>query len=204
MTWTTAAACRELDTNEFFPPTDQPGIPPIAAAACAACPVADTCLRHGIAHNTHGVWGGVRLDDTIAAPPGQPLPPHTALIPILTTLHRAQGTRRYSAPEIAAMLGIEPQTARANLHTLTRHQLVERTPQNNPRPDLYHLADDIDIVDAIHLAATWTRATNTTERQLQIAVAAMPAVHRDRRTYHRRSRRPAPEQLAFDEELMSA
>lgn len=167
----------------FFPEENEPGVPPAAAAACAGCPVADPCLRSGIAENTHGVWGGVRLDDVVLTDRTRPLPPLAALVPILLALHRAAGARRYSAPEIAVMLGIEKQTARANLHALEAHGIVDRHPQNNPRPDLYELHDGVDIAEVLVDITTWTTITRppsarpTRWVQLQFpAIAAIPQV----------------------------
>ncbi|MEA2829070.1 MAG: WhiB family transcriptional regulator, redox-sensing transcriptional regulator [Actinomycetota bacterium] len=59
--WRQQSACRDLDTNIFFPATDADAGP--AKAVCAACPVREECLEYAIAtRQDDGVWGG--LDET--------------------------------------------------------------------------------------------------------------------------------------------
>lgn len=56
--WRQDAACRELDTNIFFPVTDEEAGP--AREVCASCPVREECLEFALAtHQDDGVWGGL-------------------------------------------------------------------------------------------------------------------------------------------------
>ena len=55
--WRARAACRDLDTNLFFPDSEDDAPP--ALAVCAACPVRDECLEFALATRQHdGIWGG--------------------------------------------------------------------------------------------------------------------------------------------------
>lgn len=57
MTWRGQAACRNLDTEIFFPDSEADAGP--ALSVCAACPVRAECLDWAIATRQHdGVWGG--------------------------------------------------------------------------------------------------------------------------------------------------
>ncbi len=57
-TWRREAACRDLDTNVFFPLTDDEAGP--AKAVCATCPVREQCLEFALAtRQDDGVWGGL-------------------------------------------------------------------------------------------------------------------------------------------------
>lgn len=56
--WRQDAACRDLDTNLFFPATDEEA--GRARAICATCPVREECLEFALAtHQDDGVWGGL-------------------------------------------------------------------------------------------------------------------------------------------------
>ncbi len=56
--WRRQAACRDTDTDVFFPLTDEEAGP--AKAVCATCPVAAECLEFALASRQHdGVWGGL-------------------------------------------------------------------------------------------------------------------------------------------------
>lgn len=56
--WRREAACREMDTDVFFPLTDEEAGP--ARAVCATCPVRAECLEFALASGQHdGVWGGL-------------------------------------------------------------------------------------------------------------------------------------------------
>lgn len=60
-TWRAEAACRGLDTDIFFPASDEDAAP--AKAVCATCPVRQLCLDWALETRQHdGVWGG--LDET--------------------------------------------------------------------------------------------------------------------------------------------
>ena len=55
--WRREAACRDSDTNLFFPDSDNDAGP--ALAICASCPVRDECLEFALSTNQpDGVWGG--------------------------------------------------------------------------------------------------------------------------------------------------
>jgi WhiB family transcriptional regulator, redox-sensing transcriptional regulator len=57
MTWRADAACRNLDTDIFFPDSESDAAP--ALEVCASCPVRTQCLDWAIATRQHdGVWGG--------------------------------------------------------------------------------------------------------------------------------------------------
>ena len=57
-TWRPAAACRDLDTNIFFPVSEEDA--GSARAICATCPVRELCLEFALAtHQEDGVWGGL-------------------------------------------------------------------------------------------------------------------------------------------------
>ena len=55
--WKADAACRDLDTNLFFPDSESDSGP--ALAVCAVCPVREQCLDFAIrTRQNDGVWGG--------------------------------------------------------------------------------------------------------------------------------------------------
>lgn len=57
LAWQSRAACRGLDTEIFFPATDEEAGP--AKAVCGSCPVQESCLEHALAdREREGVWGG--------------------------------------------------------------------------------------------------------------------------------------------------
>ena len=56
--WRRDAACRDLDTNVFFPLSDDEAGP--AKAVCATCPVREDCLEFAlVTRQGDGVWGGL-------------------------------------------------------------------------------------------------------------------------------------------------
>lgn len=56
--WKADAACRDLDTDLFFPENDAAAGP--ALAVCASCPVRAACLDFALRTRQHdGVWGGL-------------------------------------------------------------------------------------------------------------------------------------------------
>lgn len=56
--WVRSAACRELDTNLFYPTSGRR--PTEALAVCAECPVRNDCLEYALNNHQHwGVWGGM-------------------------------------------------------------------------------------------------------------------------------------------------
>ncbi len=66
-TWREHAACRDLDTNLFFPPGDGPGSMERieqAKKVCAACPVRAECLSFALTtRQDAGVWGGMTEEE---------------------------------------------------------------------------------------------------------------------------------------------
>ncbi|MGH9278485.1 MAG: WhiB family transcriptional regulator [Acidimicrobiales bacterium] len=56
--WRDEAACRGLETEIFFPVTDEDAGP--AKQICASCPVRETCLEFALlTKQEDGVWGGL-------------------------------------------------------------------------------------------------------------------------------------------------
>ena len=56
--WRAAAACRDMETDIFFPESDEEAGP--AKAVCARCPVIEPCLSFALANRQEqGVWGGM-------------------------------------------------------------------------------------------------------------------------------------------------
>ncbi len=56
--WREDAACRGLDTDIFFPDTQEDAEE--AKAICAICPVREECLEYALAtRQDDGVWGGM-------------------------------------------------------------------------------------------------------------------------------------------------
>lgn len=63
--WQDLAACREVDSDVFFPPVDVESTAErlsreaAAKEICAACPVRTECLEWALSvGESHGVWGG--------------------------------------------------------------------------------------------------------------------------------------------------
>jgi WhiB family redox-sensing transcriptional regulator len=60
--WRVDAACREQDTELFFPvgPTSEvDAATALARAVCERCPVSDACLHDALTLRIeHGIWGG--------------------------------------------------------------------------------------------------------------------------------------------------
>lgn len=56
--WMRLAACRSMDTEEFYPPRGGDLAGP--RAVCAECPVQNECLNYAIENGDHfGIWGGL-------------------------------------------------------------------------------------------------------------------------------------------------
>lgn len=56
--WRDHANCRGMDTEMFYPLSDN-YVPPAVATACAACPVRGECLAYAEDMRiTDGIWGG--------------------------------------------------------------------------------------------------------------------------------------------------
>ena len=55
--WMDDAACRHVQSVDFFPGSGEPCEQ--ARAVCAGCPVIAQCLEHALTYpEHHGVWGG--------------------------------------------------------------------------------------------------------------------------------------------------
>ena len=67
--WQVQAACRGLDTSEFYHPENERGPSRArremrAKAVCAQCPVVRECLRWALAaREPYGVWGGLSTEE---------------------------------------------------------------------------------------------------------------------------------------------
>lgn len=56
--WLRFAACRDVDTNVFFPGVGQNA--GTAKAICRQCPARRACLNYALVNgDTFGVWGGL-------------------------------------------------------------------------------------------------------------------------------------------------
>jgi len=64
MDWREAAACRDMDTDLFFPETlpsmksAQGGYGEQVQRVCQSCPVRSECLEWALEFEHHGWWGG--------------------------------------------------------------------------------------------------------------------------------------------------
>lgn len=55
--WRDRAACRGIDPQVFYPPTDEEA--EVAKEICDGCPVRHPCLEHALAsREREGIWGG--------------------------------------------------------------------------------------------------------------------------------------------------
>jgi WhiB family redox-sensing transcriptional regulator len=67
--WQGDAACRGLDTANFYHPENERGPSRVrrelqAKAICADCPVIKNCLRWALAaREPYGVWGGLSAEE---------------------------------------------------------------------------------------------------------------------------------------------
>jgi WhiB family redox-sensing transcriptional regulator len=58
--WRGEAACTGVDSELFFPVSEDESASEAAKAICAQCPVREACLQYALATNqTAGVWGGL-------------------------------------------------------------------------------------------------------------------------------------------------
>ena len=79
--WRLRAACRDVDSELFFPEGNRgPALESMARAKqiCAACPVRARCLDWALTHGAHhGVWGGRTEDErrSLRLTPSVPHPP---------------------------------------------------------------------------------------------------------------------------------
>lgn len=57
MSWRQRAACRGVDPDVFYPPSDEEAEE--AKSICRVCPVREACLEYALANRERdGVWGG--------------------------------------------------------------------------------------------------------------------------------------------------
>jgi WhiB family redox-sensing transcriptional regulator len=67
--WQAQAACRGLDTANFYHPENERGPSRVrremqAKAICSRCPVIKQCLRWALeAREPYGVWGGLSAEE---------------------------------------------------------------------------------------------------------------------------------------------
>ncbi|MCW2494089.1 WhiB family transcriptional regulator [Jatrophihabitans sp.] len=67
--WQGSAACRGLDTANFYHPENERGPSRVkreqqAKAVCSSCPVLENCLRWALnAREPYGVWGGLSTEE---------------------------------------------------------------------------------------------------------------------------------------------
>ena len=59
ITWRTRAACTGIDSDIFYPASEDDADAMEAKAICAVCPVQTSCLEHALAsREREGIWGG--------------------------------------------------------------------------------------------------------------------------------------------------
>lgn len=62
--WRSEAACTGIDSDLFFPSSEDEPASVEAKAVCESCPVREACLQYALATNqTAGVWGGLDAGD---------------------------------------------------------------------------------------------------------------------------------------------
>jgi WhiB family redox-sensing transcriptional regulator len=67
--WQMRAACRGIDTSNFYHPENERGPSRVrreqrAKQVCAQCPVVESCLRWALAaREPYGVWGGLSVEE---------------------------------------------------------------------------------------------------------------------------------------------
>ncbi len=60
VSWRDQAACNGVDSQVFFPDSEEDVASAAAKTICADCPVLQTCLQYALATNQGaGVWGGL-------------------------------------------------------------------------------------------------------------------------------------------------
>lgn len=58
--WREAAACSGVESDIFFPASEEESATEEARAICAECPVREACLSYALTTNqSAGVWGGM-------------------------------------------------------------------------------------------------------------------------------------------------
>jgi WhiB family redox-sensing transcriptional regulator len=60
-TWTGSEPCQSVGGDLWFPddPFEAKTLNVVAAEVCQPCPSIEPCAEWGIAHEKHGVWGGL-------------------------------------------------------------------------------------------------------------------------------------------------
>jgi len=60
-TWTGSEPCQSVGGDLWFPddPFEAKTLNVVAAEVCQSCPSIEPCAEWGIAHEKHGVWGGL-------------------------------------------------------------------------------------------------------------------------------------------------
>lgn len=62
--WRGTAACIGVETDVFFPVSEEEHASQAAREICGECPVSDACLQYALATNqTAGVWGGLNAGE---------------------------------------------------------------------------------------------------------------------------------------------
>jgi WhiB family redox-sensing transcriptional regulator len=62
--WRESAACNGIDSDVFFPASDDESASAKAKEICAGCPVQETCLSYSLSTNqAAGVWGGLDANE---------------------------------------------------------------------------------------------------------------------------------------------
>lgn len=62
--WRKGAACNGVDSDLFFPASEEPPAAARAKGICAECPVQEACLQYALSTNqAAGVWGGLDANE---------------------------------------------------------------------------------------------------------------------------------------------
>jgi WhiB family redox-sensing transcriptional regulator len=62
--WRESAACNGIDSDVFFPASDDESASAKAKEICAVCPVRETCLSYSLSTNQRaGGWGGLDANE---------------------------------------------------------------------------------------------------------------------------------------------
>ncbi len=62
--WREDSSCAGMDSEVFFPPSEDEAAAMPAKEICALCPAQEQCLSYALATNqTEGVWGGMSAGD---------------------------------------------------------------------------------------------------------------------------------------------
>lgn len=60
---TTNAACKDMPTEMFFPPSGKTPSAKIAKEVCNTCEIRVQCLQWALANNEFGIWGGTTTEE---------------------------------------------------------------------------------------------------------------------------------------------